>query len=212
MADLYKVQVGDLLRLTTYIVSQEQTGENVFFFRVKSTTAGSINLRDVADAFNTQVASRYTPMLKTTAHFKGTKAEAFNVLPEPAYAYVADDEIGTVDDVELPRQTCGLIHWETGLASRSKRGRTYVPFPTQLHNEDPGQPQAVYITLLNDLATYLSGVIALPGAIAGSATLGLEIWSPKLNVGEPVIQFVSRNRWATQRRRGSYGKANTPPG
>lgn len=112
----------------------------------------------------------------------------------------------------MPRQASGIITTLTTLAGRANRGRKYVPFPSEDANTVDAIPGAAYITALDGYAGSL-----IPSA---SFTIGAvnEVWNPIiLRVGAPatspnIQEWKSRLRWATQRRRGSYGTPNLPPG
>jgi hypothetical protein len=76
----------------------------------------------------------------------------------------------------------------------------YVPFPSELHNDEDGFPNAAYLVLLSVFA----GLFDDPQEAGGggnTATLSPIIYNRNTNVGTPVTGFDASSVWATCRRR-----------
>ncbi|MCJ7620358.1 MAG: hypothetical protein MUP64_09100, partial [Anaerolineae bacterium] len=97
---------------------------------------------------------------------------------------------------------------------RRKGGRMYIPFPGEGDNDATSLPSAAYVARL---ATHATGVLntltvgvtftAIPVVQAITYVGGVLI----LGATRTITEVRSSDRWATQRRRGSYGRKNISP-
>lgn len=98
---------------------------------------------------------------------------------------------GTVAGDPMPPQVTGLISWRSGIASRSGRGRTYMPALTE------GEVASGYISA--GLQTrYGNFATAAQSFLYGS----LVIYHRDSNTYIPVVSNIIRTTTFTQRRRG----------
>jgi hypothetical protein len=111
----------------------------------------------------------------------------------------------------LPRQTSGIISLVTALGGRKNRGRVYVPFPSETDNAIAGHPTAGYVTALGDLAAILTGPYIGVGAGGNTNDLQPVILHRVDGSVTPITGHFERSFWATQRRRGDFGRPNTGP-
>ena len=122
---------------------------------------------------------------------------------------------GNVAGDPLPFQVAGIATKKTNLPGKSFRGRVYLPFPSEASNDVDGNPTMGYGTLAQTFlaAVQLSYIIsATPPAPPGdNASFTPCVWSRKLLQGTFTIAHAFKDKWATQRRRGDFGKPNTPP-
>ena len=115
----------------------------------------------------------------------------------------------------MSRQTAGLTSWYTDYAGPGRRGRTYFPFPANASDEGLGLPTDTYVTNMTNLAVSLLSFNTVSG-VGGTVTLQFVLLSTK-SLATPGIHtasitgFQPRKRWATMRKRGSYGKSNVVP-
>ncbi len=107
----------------------------------------------------------------------------------------------------MGRQLCGMISWRTLFAGPANRGRTFFPFPCTDEDSVGGVPTIAYETILNNIATALAGPIAF-GA-GGMAVLG--VYHRVSRTTSPIDDWTIQRKFATQKRRGSYGRANVSP-
>jgi hypothetical protein len=131
---------------------------------------------------------------------------------------IAGNGVGTAGAVHLPKQTCGLISYVDGLSGRAHRGRMYVPFPSSADNVADGVPTVGYVVNLGALLTALLVPIIVVGA-GGNTTIQPGLYH-RAKVGPPPVpQSITilsgpptpSTLWATQRRRGDYGRPNRAP-
>lgn len=110
-----------------------------------------------------------------------------------------------------PSQVCGLIRKRGPYAARRSRGRMYVPFPPAAAFDDDDLVASAYLTVLTDLAatilsekdfTYGDEITELRPCLVGTSRL-----SPII----PVIATDAAGGFATQRRRGYFGRPNNSP-
>ena len=121
---------------------------------------------------------------------------------------------GTGGSVALPGQVAGLVSFGSATMGKRGEGRNYVPFPPSAANELNGSPTATYITNLQALGTMMTSTIPCPnidssGTGALNAILRSTPGSP--TTGAPITRFSVPTVWATQRRRGGFGKFARSP-
>jgi hypothetical protein len=131
----------------------------------------------------------------------------------PTYSTVVSG-VGAGGSVALPSQVAGLISFGSDTLGARGEGRTYVPFPPVAGNELHGKMTAAYQSALLALGTMLLGPIPCPntpGTGSGTLTACTKVL--------PVIPTTSRlfstvrveKAWATQRRRGDFGRVRRSP-
>ncbi len=197
-----------------------QASCNTLAYTVSPTPAPTATDADVAVTLDALVAVTYKALLSATATYKGVQAQICN----PAFPYaaiylsassIAGAGAGGVAGNIMPGQICGLIGFSTGRAGVRNRGRFYVAFPGVADDGGGGSPTAGYITRLGALAPNVNSgmAVAVGGRTAtlirvilhGTPKVG-PIGAPDAVIGSPIGQG-----WATQRRRGSYGRQNRSP-
>jgi hypothetical protein len=205
------VQVNDILLINAVTQCQAQIGLNGYFFQVTTIGAAPATDLDVCTYFSTTFSGVYIPILPGSASYYGAMVRILNRVPKPAFVATNNGAgIGTVAGAALPKQTCGLITKRTPIAGRHGRGRTYVPFPASLDDTGAGGPGGGYITRVTALA---SAIIVPVTVTAGGRSCSLipVLWDRKAAVPFAITAFTVSARWATQRRRGDFGRPNIPP-
>ena len=117
---------------------------------------------------------------------------------------------GTVAGDPLPKQTAGVISLYANSIGKKYRGRSFIPFPGEADSGALAGPTAGYITRLASLAvayrqqwSFTLGVTLI--------TMDPVIWpGDPLFPTQPISVAIAQAKWATQRRRGAYGKPNVP--
>lgn len=204
--------VGDVLEVKMYTWQPPQLGVNVRHYRVGA-VAGLITLTQIASSLDSIQATLYLPLLSSTAEYYGTQVSNITVLPMPVPAQVnANTAIGTAGSTPLPGQVSGIGTVLTDVAGRSGRGRMYASFPDNVSNANgpPAHPTPLYLVNLEVLMNtiYSSRTITF-GAV--SATLIPVIYHRVTRTTTDVASQRVNASWATQRRRGDYGKPNVLP-
>ena len=123
--------------------------------------------------------------------------------------------MGTGGATSLPKQTCGLASIKTALAGRRYRGRMYLPFPSVTMDTGDGVPTAGYqVNVVNAVTVMLSvNNITVGGRTANWNTVLVHKAgkTPIPASPTPITTFVIDGGWATQRKRGYFGRINESP-
>ena len=218
MASVFVVNTDVALRV--WCSDNEQASVQTFWYHVAAVGALPATDQDFADQFEPFIAVRFKGILHSLANYRGVQVQVFASLPNgralnSVVFNNADAGGGTAGSGALPRQTCGLASFQTAFPGPSGRGRTYYPFPAIADDIGDGSPTAGYISRIGSLTADFAVGIAVVGG-ARTATLVRIIrhrgtdrtpWVP----GSPVAAQSVSNKWATQRRRGSFGRANVSP-
>lgn len=210
----FTLAVGQLVELRVYASEAEQTAINAVHFQVTQTTGGPTTDADAASGWAAIVPGLYKNVMSNDATYRGLGVRVLTgagLLPAEAFSAIGAG-VGALMSPVQPRQVCGLISAYTGFKGRSQRGRCYVPFPSNSLNDVGGVPVAGYAALLSAIKAILYGpIIIVNGGATGTAVMSPVIFHRATSTGTPVASAVTRPRWATQRRRGSYGRPNVSP-
>jgi hypothetical protein len=210
----------DIVSVKVWCTSQEQASVNTFFYEVETVVTGGTTDQNLANAFDLLMGPAIIATLATTSAYNGTEVQIIRraVVGDLLAPVASTNEAGagTVTGNELPRQTCGITGWYTNYAGRGFRGRTYWPFPPVSFDSGTGVPSSAAISLYTGLAN-----IAFNFGRSGSTgvILAQQLYRrprpkkipPILSQATATTFFLVRPKWATQRRRGSFGRANVSP-
>lgn len=198
--------IGDVVQIISYAQQADQAGLNILHYKVRANNAASPNLLSdfMASWEALNWGSTLRPLMSSSADYRGYTAQVIHPTPSVAFASPFQQGAGAVAGDLLPRQVAGLIRKRSADFGRRKSGRVYVPFPGEGDNTADSFPSAGYVTRLDNLATVLTNEV-LWGA-AGRATPA--IWNRTASFARNVGAFTTVGRWATQRRRGSFGRPN----
>jgi hypothetical protein len=203
--------VNDIVKLQLWSHDSEQAAVNTFFYKVTAVGGSIGTLEDMTDAFSTAVHTLYKLILNQQTNFDGVLGQI--VFPPPLMVAVknnGDAGGGTDGPDAAARQAAGLIAWGTPLAGPGGRGRTYLPFTSAIDSEGIGVPNAAYIIAATNFA---AAVLTFTTFSIGGRSATFEFGLKKRNSSTftPVTQGVVASKWATQKRRGSYGRPNASP-
>lgn len=205
--------VGDVLQVTFVMqAGSQQVGLNVRHYNIVTSVGGAVVMPGWADEFFNQFGALYLALLSTQAVFHGVHVSRIHPMPPgmpsqssqlPASGLVAGDL--------LPRQVAGLISLRTDLAGRAFRGRSYIPFPSEADNEADSSPTVQYLTRLGQLATEYLQPVQVTDGVATETAVPI-IWHRATRTFHFITSAMVNDAWATQRRRGSFGRPNMVPG
>jgi len=204
--------VGDILQATFVTVAGSQAGLNVRHYRSIATVGGSVGVDQFANALFDDFDTAYITLMSAQATFNGVLVQKIFPLPMGMPAMSAQAPlVGLITGDLLPRQVAGLISLRTDFAGRRFRGRVYVPFSGENASELDSSPTAAYLAGLSTLAQqFLQQVTVIQGA--ATETIAPVIWHRDLQTTDFIRTAMIHDAWATQRRRGSFGRPNLPPG
>lgn len=212
--------VGDLLKCRIWCSNSEQASVNTLWYQVLSVGGPPATDLDVATLLDTGFLQHaLPPILNNLTTYNGVQVQIYRPIGGTYFIYAAEDSVagagpGTAGAIALPRQTAGLTHWGTVFAGRQYRGRTYWPFPAVASDLGDGTPTSAYVSQVDTIGTAFLAFTAVTGS--GTATVQLVMMHRKPKVGDTPLPTIIRvataeNKWATQRRRGSYGRPNVSP-
>lgn len=198
------------LRIGAYTVNQASINTSHF----KVTGIGGLGATDtvVAEAFNDLLGALYRGVLSDDAFYHGVSLQRVFPLPRTRPAtFIPAITPGAVAGEILPGQVSGIIRLRTAFAGHSHRGRVYLPFPSEAHNEVPGLPTPEYVQAGQLLASTWFAGRNMPGAGPDFVTLQPVIFHRISGSTDEITTADCRKLWATQKRRGSYGRTNLSP-
>ena len=218
MAAIGEFVDGDIAELKVFVMTTTgQLGVNILHFQI-GTPTGGFNQAHMAAWGSTQFGPGYKLIIPSVATFWGCSCK--NVSQSPIPTASTDNSTkgpGTDGAILLPTQTSGLISLRTPYAGRKYRGRMYIPFPSMTDNTAPDVPSASYVSAIQALGNVLAAPITITGVpYQATAKCGIFHRPPK---GQPVTpssitvitKAIAASIWATQRRRGEFGRKNVAP-
>lgn len=205
---------GNIVQVKLFTRHIDQVGINVLHYRVEvATTIGTTTNEMLANRLTGLFGPKYADVMPSTAQFYGVSVQQLTPFVGAAVHSTVTGYTGTIEGEGLPRQVSGIITKTTLLAGRRNRGRAYVAFPVEDDNDADMVPTASYLAraLLIGTPMVYTGILTVNTTDAFSMR-GI-IWHKNdLPPSHTFIDGVAvQRKWATQRRRGSYGAANPAP-
>lgn len=203
---------AQIVEAQAWCVDAEQASVNTWYYFVGGVSAPAPTDQDFADALDALLAPAYKPMINNNAQYRGVAVRILNQTPELAIVTSSvSPGAGSGGPISLPRQVSGLTGWKTPFAGPGFRGRTYWPFPSATADVGDGTPTLAYQTLENTISEIVHNysVLSIGG---GSAAFTHSLYHRAAKAVTLITgDWTIPNKWATQRRRGSYGRANSSP-
>jgi hypothetical protein len=215
-----RLLVNDLVKVSIWCTDAEQASVNRLWYLITSVGAPAATDADMATELDVGfLDTAIPPMLNNNALYNGVQCQIYRN-PGPgqtifrAQFSIAGSAAGTGGALALPRQSAGITRWLTPQAGRAYRGRSYWPFPSTAHDVGNGNPTSAYSALVTTLSNGLFTFTNITGS--GTALCDLVLMHKKNKAGvtpPPTVMqgALVEGRWATQRRRGSFGRPNISP-
>jgi hypothetical protein len=210
--------VGDVLEIRTLCFSIDQISVNVMHWRVGNVSGAGVSLQDIAAQFDTDVNGAYKNWMPANCNYRGIGIT--NLTGERTVEYHATGFTGpgTQTAKMLPTQTTGLISFKTALAGRHMRGRIFPGLPWTDWMLATSQMTAAGLIALNTIRSAI-GLAKVASIGANSTTVVLTVMHrptlarpiPPNSLTTDVTSAVASGLWATQRRRGEFGRTNQVP-
>lgn len=180
-------------------------------YKVHIAVGAGVTFTDVAADFSAAQATMYKNLIANTASFRGVRVRRIWPANLDAWGqFTGDAGAGISGPNSLPLQSAGLITFGGAEIGRKGEGRQYVPFPASLDNDASGRPTAGYLTALGVLgANIVSDRTVTVGA--NSVSLWHINFNRIVHTFKLLPNVVRVGGWATQKRRGDYGRANRLP-
>jgi len=204
------VMSGDILQFR--VITKDETGGecfNIYNFGINSVT-GAIGDLDCAEIFDTALAPLYKAIMSPTTNYDGTEVSIINRTPKPiTQKWTLNSGPGTIGTKTLPTQVAGIISWGTAFAGRAFRGRSYIPNLADGWKSTGGIPTTFFQTAMAALASSILGRTSFTDIGTANATF---ILFHRRTLGfNLMLSYDIPLKFATQRRRGNYGKNRIPP-
>jgi len=208
-----QLAVNDVLEIRLVSSVQSQVAINILHARVTGITAGSASEMEAAQRADVLIAPAMKGVMSSTATWRGIGLKKIRPLPVGNEATnVGLTGAGTNIGDMLPKQTSGLISLYSTQTGRNGRGRVYIPFPAEGSNEANSTPAAAYNVSLETICTLLLAGFTVTGLMpGGTATVQFGVFSKALNAFAALTAAICKDAWATQRRRGDFGRPNALP-
>lgn len=203
---------GDILQARVCCYNTDQISLNVLGYKVVSLVGvPGVTLQDVVGQIDSDINGTYKSLMALTARYRGVGLRRLLAVPSLEYTAIGNDGIGTGGASLQGRQVTGMFTKVSGVIGPAGRGRVYVPFPDTDSSGPNGQPNAGYMVNLGILAGILQSTF---GVTVGGSTVNMAPCILRRSaLGSSLIwgAATARQRWATQKRRGDYGKTNVLP-
>lgn len=207
-----QIPQGTIVQTQVVCQLNDQIGMNVVYHRCDAAPiGGGTDMRRFADAINLRIADPIKSCLVSSAFFLGIRCQIVFPLLLPGVIRTNLAGAGSIAGEPLPRQTSGIISKKSTQAGQRKGGRTYIPFPSEGSNDVTARPNAVYLA---NAAAY-ADAICLPFNVVGgpgtSNMIAIIFRRSAPGASSDVRAYTVAQAWATQRRRGSFGRQNVNP-
>lgn len=191
-----------------------QIAVNRRLLKVTAFSGGAPTTLDLVGGVSAWVASLWKQLLPIDTNFQGVRLRTLDPDMNETWAETTTDAGPgnySIDASAAPAQVSGLMRFYTDLRGKRGEGRTFVGFPPVEAIDTDSTPVAEYVTRLNALAAKYAGAQLIDfGAFTFTTLFGLYDKGPPATFG----LFTSKDcpkAFATQRRRGEFGRLNTPP-
>jgi len=206
-----RLEVGALWQLRIACYTPNQVGINVINYRVDAVTGLGALDTEAVDELDNVFDGLYRDVLCAGARYRGCSLQRFRPMPRSVpVTSVTRDGVGNVAGDLMATQVAGIISFRTAFAGPRFRGRIYLPFPSEASNFVDGLPTAGYVVSAGLIAAQIIAPHTV-GVTGGTSTLIPILWHRDLNTYDDLVAVGARQLWATQRRRGSYGRLNPMP-
>jgi hypothetical protein len=190
---------------------QQSSVSSFYWFASSVVGVTPITTQDVAAFFENLWAAPWQNLIYNGATYNGTRCRI--VKPVSTDIWRFDNSMaaaGSGGAVGLPPQTCGLLKKFGDVIGKHGQGRTYLPFPSASGNGTDGLPNNAYIAA----GAALGGIIdAIQTVTAGPNSTIIQPVLFDRTTGNTVgiTAALTEGVWATQKRRGAFGRINKPP-
>lgn len=196
--------IGDIVQLNLILsnTNNPDIAENTFHFKRLDDVQ---SFSDLASEFDITCLQSWMNEMNLVA--RCSLIQVRDVVPGTGAGFdftVSPSKQGSKTNDVLPPQDAAVITWRTGLAGRSYRGRSYVPY----QNEGEQNAGVLAGGALTSLTTAAQAILTQYGPTGVSTHWRACVLSRRLNgairpvpVGTNIVGFVVRSTIRSQRRR-----------
>jgi hypothetical protein len=206
---------GMVLQMRVWASDSVQASVNTFHYLVQSPITGTPTDQD----FFTKWAQDFVPLYKSLLSAKATiEGCTGQVVSKPIGLLFKDATqagLGSFGPDAAPWQVSGITSWGTAFGGRAFRGRTYFPFVATLAVNTAGHPSDAYITAMGLFSDAFVG--ATSWILAQGTAVIIPVIKHRKNkdgitpIETPIVHGTVSRLFATQKRRGDYGRPNISP-
>jgi len=208
------IAIDDVFEVKLYSYCRDQLGLNVLHYVCTQAPANppANTIGILATAVDAKFAVPMKGAMSSEASYEGASLRFLGPgLQSMEFVETTGAGVGTTAGDVLPTQVSGIITKRTLRPGRAFRGRMYIPFPSETNSDTKALPTAAYLAKLATISTALlqvisDGVAPIPVELSLIVGKGISAANTRL-----VLSTTNNRKFATQRRRGSYGKANVLP-
>lgn len=205
--------VNDIWSFKITCFGMSQLGEIVLHALETTTLGTGGTVQQGSDSVSTAFATVIKAWMSPTFSYRGVIGQRIFPLANKSNPInsVAGQGAGAAAAGDLPTQLAGLLTFRSNLVGRRGLGRGYVPFPATAQFTGTGAIlSAAGLTALGNIATVLLAPLTF-GTGGNTSTIVFGVYSKKFGQIGTIIQVPTHASFATQRRRGAFGKVNAQP-
>lgn len=183
---------------------------NIYHYEIQTVT-GNPTDQDFAQELDANIKVAQKAVMSDNCTYDGVQVTIVNRDVQPVTVfYNASAGVGTVASNTANSQAAGLLSWLTAFGGRKYRGRNYIAGVYIGAISTLGFPTTSYQTLLSALGSAIFGYNSW--TLSGrSGTCALCLFRKNTLAVTIILALELFAKFATQRRRGNYGKNRTPP-
>jgi len=216
--------LGDVYRqrMFCYDTPLTQICINTVYFKVTDVTnVGTMLTPSMVGVMDTRMGALYKPTMPATAQYYGLSMQLVNGVGPPPVPINSNavTGVGTAAGNITPLQVSGLVSFRTAFAGRHYRGRIYPGFvPVSsvdangaMNNAGEGLIATFGAGFIGNI-TITSGANSIIGVfVVRTSVKNILPGGPPTITYNPITLVVTPQRFATQRRRGQFGRINALP-
>ena len=206
------LMAGDIIQFR--VVTKDETGGecfNIFNFGINNPVVGTVTDLAAVEIMDGILAPLYKALMAPSSTYDGIEGSIVNRSPKPASVfYNGSTGPGLVGSKNLAGQTAGIISWTTAFAGRAFRGRSYIPNLADGWKLATGIPSSFFQTAMLALGAAIITQSAFTD-LGASAPCVLILFHRRTLGFNLILGLHVPLKFATQRRRGNYGKNRIPP-
>jgi len=197
-------------KFACYSTAQTQVSLNIRHYRITAVT-GNVTDLELATQLDNGLSALYAACMPAAASYYGVQVRIITTLPGNVPVIAHNNELtGSFGGSLTAGQVSGIGTLRSFLVGRTNRGRVYVGFVPSTAIATDGQPTNTYLTALGQVINAFGVDVPITGALGNCLAVPV-IFHRVARTSTDIVTVLTRNKLATQRRRGAYGRPNSFP-
>lgn len=199
----------DIVRLTNFAYRNGQMAMPSFALALSFQAGTPTTYGEIAQYYQAALETNCAAVLHTGVHMTGSKCSCLNRVPRPQAGIATSTQHGTDASLTVPTQVTGLCHLATVFAGPAGRGRYYIPFPGEDAVDTDDTPTAAWVAVWQAYfdANSITNVIHNTAG-TGEIRADMVLYHRATGTSTYLNSVYVKKMFATQKRRGDYGKLN----